>query len=90
MTDKTTQRPTDQTRQTKQAIVSLAVILSSAAFSIGAKGFQSRMQEVKQAFQQLGQDLQSGNLSARSLASQRCRNRSRNPRRTHLRKAVAL
>lgn len=44
--------------------MSVAGILSSAAFSIGAQAFQSRMQQRKQEFQQLGQDLQSGNLSA--------------------------
>src|SRR5271165_2306907 len=44
--------------------MSVAGILSSAAFSVGAQLFQNRMQKVKQEFQQLGQDLQSGNLSA--------------------------
>ena len=44
--------------------MSVAGILSSAAFSIGAQVFQSRMQKAKQEFQQLGQDLQSGNLTA--------------------------
>ncbi len=44
--------------------MSVAGILSSAAFSVGAQIFQSRTQKAKQEFQQLGQDLQSGNLSA--------------------------
>jgi len=44
--------------------MSVAGILSSAAFGIGAQLFQSRMQKVHSEFQQLGQDLQSGNLSA--------------------------
>ncbi len=44
--------------------MSVAGILSSAAFSLGAQVFQSRMQKSKQEFQQLGQDLQSGNLTA--------------------------
>src|SRR5271169_896584 len=48
----------------KEATMSVAGILSSAAFSIGAQFFQNRTQKVKQEFQQLGQDLQSGNLSA--------------------------
>jgi hypothetical protein len=46
--------------------MSVTGILSSAAFNIGAQLFQNRTQnaqKVKQ-FQQLGQDLQSGNLSA--------------------------
>jgi outer membrane protein assembly factor BamD (BamD/ComL family) len=44
--------------------MSVAGILSSAAFSIGAQLLQSRMQKVKTEFQQLGHDLKSGNLSA--------------------------
>lgn len=44
--------------------MSVAGILSSAAFGLGAQVFQKRMQNVKQEFQQLGTDLQSGNLSA--------------------------
>ena len=44
--------------------MSVAGILSSAAFSLGAQMFQSRTQKSKQEFQQLGQDLQAGNLSA--------------------------
>jgi outer membrane protein assembly factor BamD (BamD/ComL family) len=44
--------------------MSVAGILSSAAFSIGSQIFQARTQKSKQEFQQLGQDLQSGNLSA--------------------------
>jgi outer membrane protein assembly factor BamD (BamD/ComL family) len=44
--------------------MSVAGILSSAAFSVGAQIFQSRTQKAKTEFQQLGQDLQSGNLSA--------------------------
>ena len=39
-------------------------ILSSAAVSLGAHIFQNRMQKLKQEFQQLGKDLQAGNLSA--------------------------
>jgi len=44
--------------------MSVAGILSSAALGIGAQMFQSRMQRASKEFQQLGQDLQSGNLSA--------------------------
>ena len=44
--------------------MSVAGILSTAALSIGSQFFQSRMQKMKQEFQQLGTDLQSGNLSA--------------------------
>ncbi len=44
--------------------MSVAGILSSAAFNISAQVFQNRMQKSKQEFQQLGTDLQSGNLSA--------------------------
>ena len=44
--------------------MSVAGILSSAALSIGSQFFQSRMQRMKSEFQQLGSDLQSGNLTA--------------------------
>jgi hypothetical protein len=44
--------------------MSVSGILSSAVFGIGAHLIQSRMQKVHSEFQQLGQDLQSGNLSA--------------------------
>lgn len=44
--------------------MSVSGILSSAIFGIGAQLFQSRMQKVHSEFQQLGQDLQAGNLSA--------------------------
>ena len=44
--------------------MSVAGILSSAAFSLGAQIFHNRMQNAKQEFQQLGKDLQSGNLTA--------------------------
>jgi hypothetical protein len=44
--------------------MSVSGILSSAAFGIGAQLLQSRMQKVKSEFQQLGTDLQYGNLSA--------------------------
>jgi len=44
--------------------MSVAGILSSAAFGIGAQLFHSRMQQVNKDFQQLGQDLWSGNLTA--------------------------
>ena len=44
--------------------MSVAGILSSAALGIGAQMFQSRMQQTQKEFKQLGQDLQSGNLSA--------------------------
>jgi len=39
-------------------------MLASAVFGIGAHLFHNRMQQVRTDFQQLGQDLQSGNLSA--------------------------
>jgi hypothetical protein len=48
----------------KEATMSVAGILSSAAFHISAQLYQNRMQKSKQEFQQLGTDLQSGNLSA--------------------------
>ncbi len=44
--------------------MSVAGILSSAAFSLGAQIFHNRMRNAKQEFQQLGKDLQSGNLTA--------------------------
>ncbi len=44
--------------------MSVAGILSSAAFNVSAQLYQNRTQKSKQEFQQLGQDLQSGNLSA--------------------------
>lgn len=44
--------------------MSVAGILSSAALSLGAQFFQSRARQMKQEFQQLGSDLQSGNLTA--------------------------
>ncbi len=44
--------------------MSVAGILSSAAFGIGAQLFRSRTQQSSKEFQQLGQDLQSGNLTA--------------------------
>ena len=44
--------------------MSVTGILSSAAFGVGAQIFQSRMSQMKTEFQQLGQDLKSGNLSA--------------------------
>lgn len=44
--------------------MSVSGILSSAVFGIGAQLFQSRMHKMHSEFQQLGQDLQSGNLSA--------------------------
>jgi hypothetical protein len=44
--------------------MSVSGILSSAVFGIGAQIFQSRMQKVQKQFQQLGQDLQFGNLTA--------------------------
>src|SRR5271166_5412561 len=50
--------------QPKEATMSVSGILSSAVFGIGANLFQNRMQKVQSEFQQLGQDLQSGNLSA--------------------------
>ncbi|HZD30141.1 MAG TPA: hypothetical protein VE779_00625, partial [Candidatus Angelobacter sp.] len=44
--------------------MSVAGILSTAALSAGSQLFQSRTQKMKSEFQQLGTDLQSGNLSA--------------------------
>ena len=46
--------------------MSIAGILSSALFSSGAssQSAQSKSKDFKQEFQQLGQDLQSGNLTA--------------------------
>jgi hypothetical protein len=44
--------------------MSVAGILSSALVGIGSQLLQSRRQQVGKEFQQLGQDLQSGNLSA--------------------------
>lgn len=44
--------------------MSIAGILSSAVFSIGSQLLHSRKQQVQHEFQQLGTDLQSGNLTA--------------------------
>ena len=44
--------------------MSIAGILSSALFSAGAQSLQSKPKDFRQEFQQLGQDLQSGNLTA--------------------------
>lgn len=44
--------------------MSVSGILSSAVFGVGAQIFQNRMQQVQTKFKQLGQDLQSGNLTA--------------------------
>lgn len=44
--------------------MSVSGILNSALFGIGAHLFQNRMQKMQTEFQQLGQDLQSGKLSA--------------------------
>lgn len=44
--------------------MSVAGILSTAAFSLGAQFFQTRTRKIKNELQQLGRDLQSGNLSA--------------------------
>src|SRR5215469_13502581 len=51
-------------RVVQEETMSVAGILSSAAFGIGAQLFHSRMQQVNKDFQQLGQDLWSGNLTA--------------------------
>jgi hypothetical protein len=44
--------------------MSVSGILSSAVFSLGAHLLQNRTQKMHSEFQQLGQDLQSGNLQA--------------------------
>jgi soluble cytochrome b562 len=44
--------------------MSVAGILSSAVVNFGVQAFQNRMHKVQTEFQQLGQDLKSGNLSA--------------------------
>jgi len=44
--------------------MSVAGILSSSLFNFNSQSVQSKKQQFQQAFQQLGQDLQSGNLSA--------------------------
>jgi hypothetical protein len=44
--------------------MSVSGISSTSFFNSGTPGVQDRMQQFKQEFQQLGQDLQSGNLSA--------------------------
>jgi outer membrane protein assembly factor BamD (BamD/ComL family) len=44
--------------------MSVASIFSSALMNYGTHSVQSGVQQVQQEFQQLGQDLQSGNLSA--------------------------
>ena len=44
--------------------MSVSGILSSAVFSLGANLLKSRMQKANTEFQQLGKDLQAGNLSA--------------------------
>ena len=69
--------------------MSVAGILSSAAFSIGAQVFQNRMQNVKQEFQQLGQDLQSGNLSAAQADFATLQKMQPQPQRVRRRKGAA-
>ena len=44
--------------------MSVSGISSTNAVDYSAQNVQSRMQQFRQEFQQLGQDLQSGNLSA--------------------------
>jgi|SRR5208337_3565981 len=44
--------------------MSVSGISSSSFFNYSAQSIQNRMQQFQQEFQQLGQDLQSGNLSA--------------------------
>jgi outer membrane protein assembly factor BamD (BamD/ComL family) len=44
--------------------MSVSGISSSTLFNYSAQDIQSKMKQVQQEFQQLGQDLQSGNLSA--------------------------
>jgi outer membrane protein assembly factor BamD (BamD/ComL family) len=44
--------------------MSVAGILSSSLFDYSSQTAQSKLQQSRQVFQQLGQDLQSGNLSA--------------------------
>jgi outer membrane protein assembly factor BamD (BamD/ComL family) len=44
--------------------MSVAGILSSSLFDYSSQAAQSKLQQSRQVFQQLGQDLQSGNLSA--------------------------
>jgi hypothetical protein len=44
--------------------MSISGISSSTFFDSGAQGIQNRIQRFQQEFQQLGQDLQSGNLTA--------------------------
>ena len=43
--------------------MSLAGILSSSLFQFNSQGVQDRMQQFRQDFQKLGQDLQTGNLT---------------------------
>jgi hypothetical protein len=44
--------------------MSVAGVLSTAAISLGTQLFQTRSHKIKHEFQKLGQDLQSGDLSA--------------------------
>jgi outer membrane protein assembly factor BamD (BamD/ComL family) len=44
--------------------MSVASVFSSAFMNFGTHGVQSGVQQIQQEFQQLGQDLQTGNLSA--------------------------
>jgi outer membrane protein assembly factor BamD (BamD/ComL family) len=44
--------------------MSVLGIMSSSLFNLGVQSMQSRMQSARKEFQQLGQDLQSGNMSA--------------------------
>jgi hypothetical protein len=44
--------------------MSVAGILSSSLFDYSIQSAQSKLQQSRQVFQQLGQDLQSGNLPA--------------------------
>ena len=48
--------------------MSVAGILSSGLFNYAAQSVNNNVQQFRQEFQQLGQDLQSGNLSAAGSA----------------------
>jgi len=54
----------NQSQQPEESSMSVAGILSTAAFSLGAQFFQTRNHKMKHELQQLGKDLRSGDLSA--------------------------
>jgi hypothetical protein len=56
--------PEEPTSYVKERSMSISGISSSNFLDYNTQGIQARMQQFRQEFQQLGKDLQSGNLSA--------------------------